>query len=187
MKIEKNKDFDGAISTVLSAKYFDPGHIKRIDFVKFLERKKLPIHVYGENKWGYVDYKGSPPPYQKDNAMFPYKYVFNCENNSVKNYYTEKLIDGILSECLVFYWGCYNVRDYIDERAFVYLELSNFEEDYKKVKNAIENNLWEERLPYIRLMKYKILNHLQFFPRLERIINKNVDQSYTEKVFDGKN
>lgn len=173
MKIEKTED---KMSTVLSAKYKDPGHIKRIDFVKFLEKKEFPVHVYGDNKFEYKDYKGTLPPGCKDDAMFPYKYVFNVENSSIKNYYTEKVIDGILSECLVFYSGCYNLKDFIDERAFVYLELSNFEDDYLKVKNAMENNLWEERLPYIRAAKKKILEYLQFFPRLERIINKNEDQ-----------
>ena len=180
--ITKNKDLDGVLSTVLSCKYHDPGHIKRIDFVKFLERKNVSVHVFGDNKWNYINYKGSLPYLQKDNAMFPYKYVFNVENNSIKNYYTEKLIDGILAECLVFYSGCYNVRDYIDENAFVYLELSNFEDDYKKVTNAIKNNLWEERLPYIKKAKAKILDYLQVFPRLERIINKTENKKYEEPI-----
>jgi hypothetical protein len=92
------------------------------------------------------------------------------ENFSIKNYYTEKLIDGILSETLVFYSGCYNIKDFIDERAFVYLELSNFENDYEIVKSAIMNDLWSERIEYIRAAKKKILNELQFFPRLEKIV-----------------
>ena len=37
--IVKNNDLDGIVSTVLSAKYSDPGHVKRIDFVKYLENK----------------------------------------------------------------------------------------------------------------------------------------------------
>ena len=181
--IVKNNDLDGIVSTVLSAKYSDPGHVKRIDFVKYLEKQKFPVHVFGDNKWGYVDYKGSLPYHQKDNAMFPYKYVFNCENNSIKNYYTEKLIDGILAECLVFYSGCYNIKEFIDERAFVYLELNNFEDDYKKVKEAVEGNLWEERIPYIRREKFRILNHLQFFTRLDRIINKTEGKPYDESEY----
>ena len=180
--IIKDTNLDHTLSTVLSAKYHDTGHIKRIDFVKYLERHNFPVHVFGDNKWEYVNYKGSLPPQEKDNAMFPYKYVFNVENNSVKNYFTEKLIDGILAECLVFYSGCYNVKEFIDERAFVYLELSNFETDYNKVKSAMENNLWEERLPYIKQAKKKILDYLQMFPRLERIINKTEDQPYIEEI-----
>lgn len=176
MEINKNSEYDSVISSVLSEKYHDPGHIKRVDFVKFLEKKGVSVHVYGNNKWEYKDYKGSLPIYNKDNALFPYKYVFNCENNSIKNYYTEKLVDAILSESLCFYSGCFNIRDYIDDRAYVYLELSNFEEDYKKVKAAIDGKLWEERIEIIREEKKKILDYLSFFPRLERII-KEVNES----------
>jgi len=164
---EKTTD---VLSTILSGKYSDHGHVKRVDFIKFLEKKGMKVDVYGDNKWDYVDYKGSLPYHCKDAGLFSYRYTFNCENQSIPNYYTEKLIDGILSECLVFYSGCYNVKEYIDERAFVYLELSNFEKDYETIKRAIEENWWEQYLPFIKKAKIKILNELQFFPRLERII-----------------
>jgi hypothetical protein len=46
--------------------------------------------------------------------------------------------------------------------AFIYLQfLSTFSE------------AMEERIEIIRKEKFRILNHLQFFPRIERIINKN--------------
>ncbi len=192
-EIQKDPKLDYSISTVLSGKYNDPGHIKRIDFTKFLEKKftsvivreepkdasegsenksssLFSIDVFGTNRFHYVNYKGELPYHQKDNALFPYKYTFNCENNSIKNYVTEKLIDGILTETLVFYSGCPNIREIIDEKAYVYLELSNFEKDYNIIKTAIEENWWEQRLPYIRKAKKKILNDLQFFPRIEKVL-----------------
>ena len=168
--VEKNAELSHVLSTVLSDKYKDPGHIKRVDFVKFIE-KKMDVHVYGSDKFLWKNYKGELPHHAKDDGLFPYKYSFNVENHSIKNYYTEKLIDGILAETLVFYSGCFNVRDYIDERAFVYLELSNFEHDYQVVKKAIEEDWHTKRLPYIQEAKKKILTELQFFPRLEKIIN----------------
>lgn len=159
------------LSSVLSDKYKDPGHIKRIDFMKFIEKKgDVVVDIFGSNKFLWKNYKGHLPYHEKDNALLPYKYTFNCENHSIKNYVTEKLIDGILSECLVFYSGCYNVRDLIDDRAYVYLELSNFESDYQLVKKAIEEDLWSQRIKYIREAKEKILNELQFFPMLEKIV-----------------
>lgn len=169
--IIKDNNLSFTLSTILSSKYIDPGHIKRIDFMKFFENKGcLDVHVYGQNKFLWKNYKGSLPPHKKDDSLFPYKYAFNVENFSIKNYYTEKLIDGILAETLVFYSGCYNIKDFIDERAFVYLELSNFENDYEIIKSAIMNDLWSERIEYIRAAKKKILNELQFFPRLEKIV-----------------
>ena len=171
-EIIKNNEIGNILSSVLSDKYNDPGHIKRVDFMKFLEKKGINTHIYGGNRFIWNNYKGSLPSHQKDEALFPYKYTFNCENFSIKNYCSEKFYDAILAECLVFYSGCYNIRDYIDNKAFVYLELSNFEKDYETVKRAIEENWWEQRLPYIKEAKKKILNEIQFFPRIEKIINK---------------
>lgn len=170
--VVKNPDYTNLLSTVLSAQYRDPGHVKRVDFVKFLEKKGLIVHVYGDNKWEYKNYKGSLPRYCKDEGIFPYKYTFNAENHSIPHYYTEKLIDGILGECLTFYWGCPNVKDYIDERAYVHLSLSNFEQDYDIIRRAIQDDWHSQRLPHIREAKKKILNELQFMPRLEKCIKE---------------
>ena len=159
------------LSTVLSDKYKDPGHVKRIGFIKFLESKGMDVHVYGGNKFEWKNYKGSLPYHNKDKAMFPYKYVFNAENHDIKNYYTEKLIDGILAECLTCYWGCPNIKELIDERAYVYLDLIDFESDFKKIQRMISEDWWSQRIDIIRKEKKRILNDLQFFPRIERIIN----------------
>ena len=169
--IEKDDSLSNVLTTILSDKYIDKGHIKRVDFVKFLEKKGITVDVFGGNRFLWKNYKGSLPYHNKDESLLPYKYSFNCENHSIKNYCTEKLIDGILSETLTFYSGCYNVKDYIDEKAFVYLELSNFEKDYQTIKTAIDEDWWSQRLPYIKEAKKKILNDLQFFPRLHKIIN----------------
>ena len=170
-EIIKDENLSNILSTVLSDKYKDPGHIKRIDFIKFLELKDdIKVDVFGGNRFMWNNYKGSLPYHKKDTGSMPYKYTFNVENYQIPNYYTEKLIDGILSECLVFYHGCPNIKELIDEKAFVWLELSNFEEDYKLIKKAIEEDLWSQRLVYIKQAKTKILDELQFFPRLEKII-----------------
>lgn len=166
----KNEEICNILSTVISDKYSESGHMKRVDFIKFLETKDIKVDVYGGNRFNWKNYKGSLPYHKKDDALIPYKYTFNCENNEINNYCTEKLYDGILAECLVFYSGCPNVKDIIDDKAYVYLQLSNFEKDYEIIKKAIEENWWEQRLPYIKESKIKILNELQFFPRLKQII-----------------
>lgn len=170
-EISKKEEICNILSTVISDKYRDSGHIKRVDFIKFLETKNIKVDIYGGNRFNWKNYKGSLPYHKKDDALFPYKYTFNCENNEIYNYCTEKLYDGILSECLVFYSGCPNVRDIIDDKAYVYLHLSNFDKDYQTIKKAIEENWWQQRLPYIKEAKNKILNELQFFPRLKQILS----------------
>jgi hypothetical protein len=165
--LEKTKD----LSTIVSGKYTDLGHIKRVDFIKYLEEKNIQIDVYGDNRWKYKDYKGKLPVFEKDNGLFEYKYHFNAENTEKNNYFTEKIIDAILSESLCFYWGCPNLSEYIPKESYVRLDLCSFESDAEKIKKTIENNTWEEKLPYIKQAKEKILNTLNFFPRLKHIID----------------
>jgi hypothetical protein len=176
-KIEKNNDFDGILSAIISNKYSDPGHKKRVDFIKFVETKGFKFDVFGGNNFEWKDYKGTLPERAKDNGLFPYKYTFNVENFSLNGYFTEKLIDGILSECLTFYHGCKDISKYLDERAYVWLDLEDFEMDFQKIKTMIEEDEWSKRIDFIRKEKKKILNELQFFPRLEKIISNSSNSS----------
>jgi GR25 family glycosyltransferase involved in LPS biosynthesis len=160
------------ISTFISEKNFDEGHIKRIEFMKFVESKEtkdsLSVDIYGRSNHGFKNYKG--PLEFKDEGLTPYKYTICVENNSENNYITEKLYDGILSECLCFYWGAPNVDEIIDSKAFIKLNLDNFEEAYETIKEAIENNEWEKRLKFIKKEKIKILNNLQILPSIYKAI-----------------
>jgi hypothetical protein len=175
MSIDKDNSLCNIMSTVLSSKYKDPGHIKRIDFVKFLDSKSdIDVHVFGDNKWSYKNYRGDLPYHAKDLSLLPYKYCFNVENHSIENYFTEKIVDGILSECLVFYHGCPNIRQFLPKDSFVWLELSNFDSDYELIKNSIRENLWEKRLSSIKEAKKLILDTYQFFPRLEKELIRNI-------------
>lgn len=165
-------------SSICSSKYFDPGHIKRIDFLKYIESQNdpdVPLHIYGRDNFReFKSYIGKLDMKDKHLGILPYKYYFMCENNAEKNYVTEKIWEPIICETLVFYWGCPNISDYIDPRAYVQLNMDDFDSSFQIIKNAILNNLWEERLPYIKREKQKILDHYNFFPTLERIIKKNI-------------
>jgi hypothetical protein len=97
-----------------------------------------------------------------------------AENNREYNYISEKLWEPIVSECLCFYWGAPNASDYINPLAFIPIDLNNLEETYKIMKNAIDNDLWSERIEIIREEKKKILNYYNFFPTIERIIMKDL-------------
>jgi GR25 family glycosyltransferase involved in LPS biosynthesis len=169
---EKNKG--SIVSSIMSSKYCDEGHIARIDFLKFLEAKgDILLDIYGEdNKRSFTNYKGQMPMKNKSNGYKSYKYYFMMENNFEKNYITEKLWEPILCETLVFYYGCPNVSDYIDPRAFVQLDIDDFEKSYQLIKQAISEDWWSQRIDIIRQEKRKILNELAFFPTIDKIIKK---------------
>ena len=169
LKIEKmNK-----ISSICSSKYYDPGHIKRIDLLKFLENKEdIEIDIYNEdNNHNFKNYKGKKTPYlDKSEGIVNYKYYFMMENNFERNFITEKIWEPILCETLVFYYGCPNITDYIDKDAFVLLDINDFEKSYQIIKTAIEEDWWSQRINIIRKEKEKILNNYCFFPTVESII-----------------
>jgi len=161
------------IISILSNKYFDEGHIKRVNFIKYMEEKnKNQINIYGkENYFRFNNYQGILIDDKKEKCYINYKYCFAVENNEEYNYATEKIWEPILCECLAFYWGCPNLEEYIDSRAFVRLDLNDFEGSLNIINQAIEENWWHQRIDIIRKEKEKIINKLAFLPILNNILN----------------
>jgi glycogen synthase len=148
---------------------FLEGHRDRFRFVsECLDRLPFYEH-YGRGKGvqGLKSYRGAVA--DKREALFPYKYTFAGENSYEPNYFTEKIIDAILSECLCFYAGCPNIADFIDPRAYVQLDLKDPEESLEIVRRTVAAYEWEQRLPHIREAKRAILEKLQPLPTIERI------------------
>lgn len=169
--ITKTKNW---VSSICSSKYFDPGHIKRIDFMKYVESKNDPnikIDIYNhDNHHAFKNYQGPHPRGLKDVGITPYKYYFMAENNQERNFITEKIWEPLLTETLCFYWGCPNVADWVDPRAYVVLDLNDFEASYQVVKSAIETDLWSDRIDIIRQEKAKVLDYYNIIPTIERVI-----------------
>ena len=163
VKTEENR-----ISAIVSSKYWDVGHIKRINFIKYAEHF-IHFDVFGANR-DYIHYKGSLPVFNKQDGLFPYKYTFAAENNSIPNYITEKFVDAILSECFVFYWGSPNIGLHFDPRVSIQLDLDDFENDLAIIQNAISEKVWEQNIEYIRTEKSRILNDLNFFPFICKVL-----------------
>jgi GR25 family glycosyltransferase involved in LPS biosynthesis/glycosyltransferase involved in cell wall biosynthesis len=167
------------IASVCSSKYFDPGHKKRIDFLKFIEAKQDPdvlLDIYNaDNKHRFSSYRGrADPDIDKDKALLPYKYYFMCENNAEHNFVTEKLWEPILTETLCFYWGCPNVTDIVDPRAYVLLDMEDFEGSFATIKKALVEDWWAQRLPHIRAEKQRILETMTIMPTVERVHHQQV-------------
>lgn len=178
------------ISSVCSSKYYDPGHILRIDFLKYVESKNddaVKIHVYNhDNDHKFKNYMGPHPHNYKDAAILPYKYYFMMENNAEHNFITEKIWESLICECLCFYWGCPNISDWIDPRSYVLLDVNDFEKSYQMIRNAILTDEWSKRLPYIKQEKERVLNYYNFFPTIERTLKDEFKFDYSVTDFDVK-
>ena len=163
---KKNK-----VATVCSYKNFDTGHLLRNEFIKSCGDSDI-IDVWGQQNFhGFKNYCGMIEEDNKFNVYSNYKYCFSVENNMETNYATEKIWEPILCESLCFYWGCPNLEDYIDARAFVRLPLEDPAAALTIIQQAIAEDWWSQRIGVIKQMKEKILNELGFFPLLKSIIN----------------
>ena len=92
-----------------------------------------------------------------------------AENNCYDNYATEKIWEPIVCECLCFYWGCPNLESYIDELAFVRLDISDPKKSLNIVKTAIKENWWEKRYKHIINAKNAILNDIGMMPTISKL------------------
>lgn len=171
--ISKEKVLKETVSAVLSDKSDKAGQKFRQEFLEALQTKlpKVKVDVFGTiDKNKCKNYKGTLPHKSKDLGLFPYKYTFNSESECVPGFVSEKMIDGILSECLVFYWGCPNLPEFIDKRCFVQLDPESIDRSLKMVETTINSKMWERNLPYIKACKKKILTEMSIISRLDSVI-----------------
>ena len=160
-----------SISAIVSSKIKEPEQALHINFLHWLEAHGSDVDLFGrDNLHGFHRYLGALTTRDKSPGLMPYRYTIAVENSVHNNYFTEKIIDALLSECLPFYWGCPNLAAHIDPRAFITLPLNNFAAAQQIIEDAIAHDEWSQRIAVIRSEKRRILDQLQIFPTVARII-----------------
>lgn len=140
------------------------GHQRRLELIYRLDKViEEGFHIWGKNYSGQFfplihSYKGMLA--DKYKALWPYQYHFACENSFVPGYFTEKIVDPIIAECLCFYDGCLNISEFIDERAFVKINVEDQEKAISTIIENIQHGERKKRLKYIREQKKRLLYDL---------------------------
>lgn len=152
------------VSIITSSKCFFPGHQRRLAFIHRLMNSPLSSHIdlYGG---------GHRPIPDKLDALLSYKYHIVLENSEIPDYWTEKLADAFLGHCFPFYHGCPNINHYFPEDSYMPI---NIEEDsaIAVIKEAIENNVYSERLEAISTARHLVLNNYNLFELMASIATK---------------
>ncbi|WP_173003114.1 hypothetical protein [Chitinophaga sp. SYP-B3965] len=152
------------LSSVTSDLYDLEGHEARLDFIQAFDRIiEDGFDLWGRNNsglffQGITAYRGAIE--DKFDALLKYRYHINCENSFCENYFTEKITDPILAETLCFYDGCTNISSFIDERAYVKLNIRAIQASIDTIIELINMNAWRKRIPYIRKQKLRLLTDL---------------------------
>jgi len=151
----KHKEF--SVSMVIGNKIMSKGHLLRQKIWHKQNYIKIP-------KKFYISCFGSPletfgKPYLengKKDCMFYSQFHITVENCSIKNYFSEKILDCFISKTIPIYWGCSNIEDFFNIKGII--KFNSFEDFIEKCNNINELN-------YLEILKYlfDFLESILFF------------------------
>ena len=129
----------GVISTFSSPKAMTHTlHGQRYEFLEAIKPHLPELEFFG---------KGHQFVEHKSEAIDPYRYHIAIENHVGPVHWTEKLSDSFLGLSLPFYDGCTNLEKYFPKESYIQIDMRDPVGASKIIKQAIENNEFEKRLP----------------------------------------
>lgn len=135
-----------------------PGHMKRLSFLRFLQKDgSLPIDLFGravryiEDKW---------------DGLARYRYSIAVENASGPDYWTEKIGDCFLAWTVPLYHGCTNLEAYFPADSFIRIDIGRPRDALEAIRRIVREDDWERRLPALSEARRRVLHEYQLFPHL---------------------
>lgn len=152
------------IVAITSNKTLTKGHRQRLDFIYKLKSKLGDkMDIYGS---------GFTPIKDKYSILEQYKYALVMENTNMDNYWTEKIADAYLAGCYPFYWGCANIREYLNPNGMeIIKELDETSLDC--IEAAINNDIYRSKTNAILNNKMIIMEQLNLFHTISSFVNKD--------------
>ena len=156
------------IATICSAKQQTHTlHQKRYNLIKYLSEHMPELDWYG---------RGVKPLQKKYEAQNDYKYSIAVENYVAPYHWTDKISDPILSLCLTFYVGDPRLEEIFPAESFIRIPLEDPAEALRIIREAIDNNEYEKRLPAIKEARRIMVEKHNFFNRVAALIEANHDK-----------
>lgn len=115
--------------------------------------------------------RGYNPIDDKLVALKDYMFSVVIENSTTKNYFSEKLIDCLVTGTVPVFWGCSNISEYFDELGFISF---NSVEEYKEIRNTLTADKYRELLPHIKTNLELALQYSDFWTRVESVIKLEI-------------
>lgn len=138
-------------------------HNQRFNFIQELGKRLPEFEQFG---------KGIREIDDKADALNPYKYHIAIENHICDHWWTEKLSDSFLGLTLPFYSGAPNAADYFPAESFIPIDIRDVEGSCSTIKQAIDNDEYEKRLPAIKEARRLVLEKYNLFATVSQIIEE---------------
>lgn len=153
-----------AVSFLAGAKQLTEGHTFRLQI--YFSQKSFPeFFVFFRSGAGPVlpELRTNPVLGKdcKEKIILFQNFQFSIviENSKQRHYFTEKLMDCLITKTIPIYYGCPNITDYFDTTGWILLETPSVEELYSKVQSLNQqhyaNHLETVEANYKKCFLYK--------------------------------
>lgn len=116
------------------------------------------------NLGGIENFNNSPVLGEKKNPLFDSQFHICIEQGKRNNYFSEKLIDCLITKTVPIYWGAPNIGNWFDTRGFIIVDNLN---DIIKTCNSLTPEIYQNMLPYIEENFEKSKKYATIADRLE--------------------
>jgi len=123
------------VSIIASNKAYLPGHKKRHELINKFRNN---LDVMG---------RGYKPIDSITEGLAPYMFSVVIENQNRDFFFSEKIVNPIMTGTIPIYWGMPSIGDYFDTRGMIIL---NDVDDFEHIFPTLTRELYDSFLPYIK-------------------------------------
>ncbi len=127
------------LSIIASDKKTTEGHRLRHKIINVLDENKINIDKFGKYSDSFIEYKLD--------ALKDFAFSFIIENSKRDFYFSEKLIDCLITGTVPIYWGCPSIGDFFDLNGMIIFD--NTEDLLTKI-NSLSLEKYQSMLPSIK-------------------------------------
>ena len=132
------------------------GSIQHADTAGYTLRRQVAEHLLSQ---GDVDCfgKGIQEIQGKRDALAPYAFSVAMENTAADYYFTEKLVDCLLTRTVPLYFGAPGIGELFDSRGMI---LFRNMEEFQATQKSLTWELYDQMLPYVEKNKQIVIENL---------------------------
>lgn len=116
---------------------------------------------------------------ESKNPLFESQYHLCIENSRQKNFFTEKLIDCLITKTIPIYWGCDNIENFFDTNGFF---IVNSFEEIINICNSLTEETYESKKEYIEKNFELAKKYVTILDRFERVVYTILNKENVEKL-----
>lgn len=158
-----------SVSALIGGKLMAEGHYLRQDLLNNDINIQTPKNFFISSNFPLKNGKGHPFLVPDKKPLFDSQFHICIENAKRLNWFSEKLIDTLITKTIPIYWGCPNIGNWFNLDGFYVVDNIH---DIINVCNSIDETVYESKLSAIEENYQKAL----IFSKIEdRLIKKMVE------------